>query len=166
VNTHVDALVNLAAFHYGEAERLGGQDGEWSRSQVRCVPWVLARAQVHRVGRCVAMTAVNDMGVVLAVLAVAEDPGYALVDQDVYLRESKKSNRDLASLVAADEAQVVRQLVESGHLRLGDGRHLYRFDRRLIEGCHVLTTPFGRSCRRRWSALKPLQQNQQEGQGR
>jgi hypothetical protein len=114
------------------------------------------------------MTAVNDMSVVLSVLAVAEDPGYALalVDQDVYLRESKKSNRDLARLVVADEAQVVRQLVESGHLKLGDGRHLYRFDRRLIEGCHVLTTPFGRSCRRRWAALKPLQQNQQGGQGR
>jgi hypothetical protein len=113
------------------------------------------------------MTAVNDMTVVLAVLAVAEDPGYALVDQEVYLRESKRSNRDLARLVTGGEAQVVHQLVGSGHLRLGDGRHLYRFDRRLIEGCHVLTTPFGKSCRRRWSALRPLPApHQQEGQGR
>lgn len=37
----------MAAFHYGEAEHLGGKDGIWQHSQVREVPWILARAQMH-----------------------------------------------------------------------------------------------------------------------
>jgi hypothetical protein len=98
------------------------------------------------------MTAVNDIGLVLSVLAAAEEPGYALVDETVYRCQSKEDLRP----VPAAEAQAVRQLVGSGHLALGKGPHRYHHAGRLIEGHQVLPTKFGRSCRLRWSALQPL----------
>lgn len=43
----VDALSSLSTFHFYEAERLGGPDGDWRCAQTGDVPVLLARAQVH-----------------------------------------------------------------------------------------------------------------------
>jgi hypothetical protein len=103
------------------------------------------------------MTVVNDMDLILAVLATAEEPGYLLVDDAVYVRgPTTVHERHVERAATADEAQAVHQLVNTGYLNVGAGQYWYVAGKRVLEGRHVLTTKRGRVCRLRWSALKPL----------
>lgn len=106
------------------------------------------------------MTAVNDLDLVVAVLGVAEEPGYVVFDRAVYVRGVSTEHYDTVQRAAVpDETAMVRQLVAAGHLKLGTGQRCYVLDRRQRYGRHVLVTSRGRTCRLRWSALKPLPGN-------
>jgi hypothetical protein len=99
----------------------------------------------------------NDLDLVLAVLATAEAEGYVLIDGKVYLRGVETEHqRTVERAAVADEEVAVRQLVGTGHLKLGAARAGYVVGKHLVAGRHVLTTPHGRRCRLRWSALVPL----------
>jgi hypothetical protein len=100
---------------------------------------------------------INDMDLILAVLATAEEPGYLLVDESVFVRGPTTTHvRYVERAATADEAQAVHQLVNTGYLNVGTGRYWYVAGKRVLEGRHVLTTKRGRTCRLRWAALKPL----------
>jgi hypothetical protein len=103
----------------------------------------------------------NDLDLVLAVLGTAEDPGYVVIGERVFLRGPETEHQRMVERAAVvDEEVAVRQLVGTGHLKLGAPRSGYVVGKHLVAGQYVLTTPHGRRCCLRWSALVPLPRGQ------
>jgi hypothetical protein len=89
------------------------------------------------------------------VIATAQDPGYVVIGttERVYLRDPARKHR--VDPVPRYEADIIAQLLDDGHLKLG-GIHLVTDGRREGPARSVLVATATRAMAARWAALHPV----------